>query len=314
LPPAYLSYLEGRASQTWGAAGFQSSNEYGQTNTLAKLNLQTLRVNQEIRMSSSGTLTQNERWGGTHTLTGNVYVPSGITLTIWQNAVINMNGYKLVNSGGTITKQANVTFNPDIRLMNGSSLKSQHPSSQSAFTDASSGDQVQLYSSETWNSNLTVTADALVTSGKTLSIPAGKTISFNSSRKLEVSGNLDVDGTSANKVTFKAAAGSGAGIWQGIWFNSANGGDLDYLIVKNATYGFKLNANSYVTSEYSKFETNTWGIYANSADATLYHLEVLGNSTAGITVYSTPFELAYSTVTNSGADGIQTQSASPDIY
>jgi len=265
-------------------------------------------------LNTSGILTYNQTWSNTHTLTGNVFVPSGITLTIAGGATVNLSGYYIKSTGGIIAREGSATLNPDLRLMNGATLKGQYPSSLSAFADASSSDELQLYSDETWNTDLTVTANVKVASGKTLSIPAGRIISFNSSRKLEVYGHLDVDGTSGSRVTFKATTGSGANLWQGIWFYGANNGNLDYLIVKNASYGFRLNANSFVTSEYAKFETNGIGIYANSAGAALYHDEFSGNSTAGIAVYSTPFSLGFSTVSNTGADGIQTQSASPDIF
>jgi len=264
--------------------------------------------------TSSGYVCFDQTWSNTHTLTGNVFVPSGITLTIAGGATVNLSGYYIKSTGGIIAREGSATLNPDLRLMNGATLKGQYPSSLSAFADASSSDELQLYSDETWNTDLTVTANVKVASGKTLSIPAGRIISFNSSRKLEVYGHLDVDGTSGSRVTFKATTGSGANLWQGIWFYGANNGNLDYLIVKNASYGFRLNANSFVTSEYAKFETNGIGIYANSAGAALYHDEFSGNSTAGIAVYSTPFSLGFSTVSNTGADGIQTQSASPDIF
>lgn len=263
---------------------------------------------------TSGILTFDQVWSDTYTLTGNVYVPSGITLTIAANAIVNLNGYYLKLTGGTIARESSATFNPDLRLMNGATLKGQYPSSLSAFNDAGSSDELALYTNESWNTDLTVPVNVKVLSGKTLSIPAGRTISFNSNRRLEVYGHLDVDGTSGSRVIFKATTGSGANLWQGVWFYGANNGNLDYLTVRNANYGFRLNANSFVTSEYAQFETNGIGIYANSAGAALYHDEFSGNSTAGISAYSTPFSLGFSTVTNTGADGIQTQSASPDIF
>jgi len=51
---------------------------------------------------------------GTHTLTGNVTVPSGVTLTIASGAMVNYNGYTLSSSGGTISIQSGgiITLNP----------------------------------------------------------------------------------------------------------------------------------------------------------------------------------------------------------
>ena len=52
----------------------------------------------------SGTLTSNEAWIGSVTLTGNVTIPSGKTLTITPGATVTFNsGVKLiVNGGGTL--------------------------------------------------------------------------------------------------------------------------------------------------------------------------------------------------------------------
>ena len=68
----------------------------------------------ENGMLSEGTLPANATWSGTHTLTGNVTVPSGVTLTIASGAMVNYNGYTLSSSGGTISIQSGgvITLNP----------------------------------------------------------------------------------------------------------------------------------------------------------------------------------------------------------
>ena len=261
----------------------------------------------------SGTLIHDETWYGTIDLAGNVFVPAGITLTLENGTIVNLNGYYLKSTGVSIIKQGTVTFNPDIRLMAGSSLKGQFPSTESACVNASSSDEIQLYSDETWDNDFTVTADVKVTSEKTLTIDAPRTISFNNNRKLSIYSDLDIDSEGGARVTFQAASGSGPGIWKGIWFYGYNNPIITNIEVKNATYGLKLNSNSYVDCRNSKFEDNTYGIYANGADADFQSVEFTNNSTAGITVYTTPFGMSLGTVTNPGADGIQTQSASPTI-
>jgi len=59
---------------------------------------------------------------GVHVLTANVTVPPDITLEIHSGVTVNLNGYYLISTGGTIIKVGSVTFNPDIRLMDGSTL------------------------------------------------------------------------------------------------------------------------------------------------------------------------------------------------
>jgi len=174
LSSSYIDYIEGRLDESWCAAGFKDDVESSGSESRTWLGAEHLKVVQEIRMSSSGTLSQDERWGGTHTLTGDVYVPSGITLTIWKNATINMNGHKLLLTGGTLTKQSNVTFNPDIRLMDGSTLEGQYPNIQGAINDASYGQIVHVIEGVH-----VLTADVTVPPDITLEIHSGVTVNLN---------------------------------------------------------------------------------------------------------------------------------------
>lgn len=59
-----------------------------------------------ISYTMSGTLQHNETWFGTNQLQGNVFVPTGITLTIPGSATINLinrsSRYSIISTGGTI--------------------------------------------------------------------------------------------------------------------------------------------------------------------------------------------------------------------
>ncbi|MFA6541037.1 MAG: zinc-dependent metalloprotease [Bacteroidota bacterium] len=70
-----------------------------------------------------GTLSYNHIWRREVILTGNVYVPSGVTLTIETGTVVNFNGYTLTSTGGTINIQngGRITLNPGIYLESGNS-------------------------------------------------------------------------------------------------------------------------------------------------------------------------------------------------
>ena len=65
--------------------------------------------------TTSGTLTSDEIWIANTTLTGNVVVPSGKTLTLTSCATVNLvngsNRYSIISTGGTITKEAGATIN-----------------------------------------------------------------------------------------------------------------------------------------------------------------------------------------------------------
>ncbi|MGD8782675.1 MAG: hypothetical protein PVH88_27430, partial [Ignavibacteria bacterium] len=61
--------------------------------------------------TTSGTLSSSETWFSNATLTGNVTVPSGVTLTITEDATINLNSYSILSSDGTLTLSSGATIN-----------------------------------------------------------------------------------------------------------------------------------------------------------------------------------------------------------
>ncbi len=161
LPMSFLQDVEYNLEEAWTAAGFHSNNEADETNTLCRPKFDLLKVTQEIRMSTSGTLTQEERWGGNHTLTGDVQVPETIYLTLWKNANINLNSYKVTSQTGYIVRQANVTLTPDINLRY-QYIKGLYSDLNSALNAASTGDTVLV------GGTLQLNADVSVGSGITL--------------------------------------------------------------------------------------------------------------------------------------------------
>ncbi|MDZ7724338.1 MAG: trypsin-like peptidase domain-containing protein [candidate division KSB1 bacterium] len=67
-------------------------------------------------MTTSGTLPSSEFWAGTHTLTGNVIVPTGMILRLQSGATITTsNGSDLIiNNGGSLLIGEDATFNVDV--------------------------------------------------------------------------------------------------------------------------------------------------------------------------------------------------------
>ncbi|MHA1285576.1 MAG: hypothetical protein ACTSQP_23985, partial [Promethearchaeota archaeon] len=100
-----------------------------------------------IAKISSGTLTEDEKWSCVHHLTGNVYVPSGKTLTIESGATIYLDGYYIQSSGtGKIIKNG-VVADEKIYVKSGNDIKAIYPSNisiQQAVDSATSGHTVYL--------------------------------------------------------------------------------------------------------------------------------------------------------------------------
>ncbi|MDW7679442.1 MAG: hypothetical protein SCK70_02690, partial [bacterium] len=92
---------------------------------------------------------------GNSSLTGNAYIPSGVTLKIKSGATINFNGYYIASTGGTINIESGVTKNY-VMLKSGSTLKGLFPSVQSAVNYSSSGQIIELLANTTYNGNVTI--------------------------------------------------------------------------------------------------------------------------------------------------------------
>lgn len=63
----------------------------------------------EDGMLSEGELPASATWSGSHTLTGNIYIPSGVILTIASNTTINLNGNSIIFTGGTIVNNGTIS-------------------------------------------------------------------------------------------------------------------------------------------------------------------------------------------------------------
>ena len=102
----------------------------------------------------SGTLAQSITWNIAKTLTGNVYVPSGVTLTIAPSVTVNFNGNSITSNGGTITIQSG-NMMACAKLRNGGTINGLFGTVQSAVNASSSGQTVEI-SSGTFNEDVTI--------------------------------------------------------------------------------------------------------------------------------------------------------------
>jgi hypothetical protein len=96
------------------------------------------------------------------TLSNNVNVPTGVTLTLASGATVNLNGYSiLISSGGTFTNNGTIT---GLRayLKNGSTIKGYCGSINTACNSASTNDLVDIQSG-TFSENISFTGKNLLT-------------------------------------------------------------------------------------------------------------------------------------------------------
>ncbi|MGE5437702.1 MAG: T9SS type A sorting domain-containing protein [Syntrophothermus sp.] len=102
----------------------------------------------------AGTLQHDEYWIDSYSLQGNVTVPTGKTLTLSSSAIVNLNGYYLKSTGGTIVKETNATVNGvDAFVKSGGSVKGYFSTVQSAIDNSLSTQTVELLS-KTYSDNL----------------------------------------------------------------------------------------------------------------------------------------------------------------
>ncbi len=173
--------------QTWGgvARGIIDESE-----NKKQLNNTRNSVSGFYVFQTSGTITSDHHWRRDITLTGNVYVPDGITLTIDYSASVNLNGYYVKCTGsGVIIKYLFANINPDIRVyQSGGAKKGLYSTIMSALNNSTSGQYVKPYDQITINENI------IVASNKTLTIPVGSAIYLNGHYVKTTGGSINKGG------------------------------------------------------------------------------------------------------------------------
>ncbi len=129
---------------------------------------------------TSGNLSCDETWWGSHLLDGNITVPSGTILTINSAASVDLDNFYIKSTGGTITRQSGVTFNPkDIAVKSGSALKGQYPSFASALSNVVTNQTIEVVSGISSISG-TIPSGVTLKVYTNLTVPSG-TLTFSSS-------------------------------------------------------------------------------------------------------------------------------------
>lgn len=137
--------------------------------------------------TTSGTLASNEIWY-INSLTGNITVPTNISLVIHSTAEINLNGYTISSSGGTIEVQTGATINGAL-LKTGNTINAIYPSIASALSSASSGQTIVVSGQHSISNNLTIPT------GITLDITSDAEIDLQNHSIVSTGGTIINNGT-----------------------------------------------------------------------------------------------------------------------
>ena len=120
-----------------------------------------------------------------HTLSSNVNVVSGVALTIKSSTTVNLNGFSIKSTGGTITIESGVTQNY-VELKDGSTIKGLYSSLNTAVSDAVAGQTINVYSSS-------LIANVSIPSGITVNIKSSSTLNLNGYKLLLAGGSVVVE-------------------------------------------------------------------------------------------------------------------------
>ena len=218
-------------------------------------------------LTTSGAMPYTQIWSANHTLTGNITVPSGLTLTIKSGVTITFSGssYITVQPGGTIIAESGVVFSPSDRSVR--------------YSGAMSTDN-------TWGFPVLVTSNLTVNSGKWLTVLPGTTVRVNSGQKITVNGKLVANVSSSQPISFTSTSGT----WSGIELNYANASSMSYGTVQNASTGVRAYQTS-LTLDHCTFSSNSSGlVFENQASGTITNSIFSGNTTYAIRClqYSNP--------------------------
>ncbi len=221
----------------------------------------------EPHYTTSGTLIVSEWWGNVINLSGNITVPSGITLTIKSSAIVNLNNHTITSSGGTISVQSGATVNPYIPLKQSSTIKGLYTSVQTAVNAAASGSTIELQNTTYSGSLCFSSKSGIALSGAGSSIISNG-ISLTNSDNIAISGmrlgtSLSINGGHDNSFSNSTATGSTALTNYGSTYLS-----VTYITAENieASFGVISNGGS-GTLNHSSIQNGDCAVYlTNSAD------------------------------------------------
>ncbi len=282
------------------------------------------RMTNQIEITTSGILPYNEIWDRPVTLTGNVYVPSGVTLLIQSNASINLGSYSIVSTGGTITVISGATINSSnshVRLKTGSVINGLYPTIESAVASALSGQTIEIYGSHT------LTASYSVPSGISLSIKSGASITFGSYSIVSTGGTITVASGVINNPDARRKSGStliglypsipsalaAASVGQSVDAYGSHTLSSNLTVSSGKTLTVKSGATLSFASGYSLYVYGTLNASGTSSSRVTFTRSGSSGTWGGIRYYSgSSGTMSYGSISY-GTYGVYLNSSSPDV-
>jgi len=196
---------------------------------------------------------------GNVTLNGNIDVPSGQTFTIPSGATVNLNGFYIKSTGGTIINNGSVT-GLAATVTSGGSIKGFFPTVQPAVSYASSGYSVQIQPG-TFTENLTV--------------PSGVTVNGAGATSTIVNGTVTFSNVGFSSLAFLTVTNRINTIFSNnITLDNITAGSNSYFDIANST---AINITNITSSM-----PETWAIYSHSGSDFLVMGGTLNNKTDAI--------------------------------
>jgi tetratricopeptide (TPR) repeat protein len=229
-----------------------------------------------------------------YSLTSNISIPSGATLTLLSGVNIDLNGFYILLDGGAINNYGNITCT---YLMQGGVLKGLFPTIQSAVNYSSSGQTVSLQS-RTHNESFT------------LSSKSGVTISGGGISNTTINGSVNFSSSQGCTLTNLTVSNN---------ISLSYGTNNNYLATLKVLGNIQPNIGSYSDIRWVDLTTaNNAGIIAGYSHAYIFSSSIKNKSAEGI--YATGMNLTAEAVTlcTNGPSGnrldVLSTNSSPDIY
>ncbi len=227
---------------------------------------------------------------GTQTLTGDISIPSGVTLTIKPDVTINYGNYAILLNGGSVIIESGVTNNY-LFVKSGSTLKAVFGSVQAAVNYSSPSQTIELLPLTTYSDNITITSldnrtltgatngTSVIDGNITLSNCTDFTLSnlkMHNGHSITINNSLDSE---THSITFMGSGsinqyGCNSIATSGIVHNSASTSPAIYYYntsgytwgvdITDHDFGIWATSNTNMTVSTSTFCDNMLDLYANS--------------------------------------------------
>jgi len=250
-----------------------------------------LGVSPSVSMTSSGTLTTDEVWSGTVNITGDVIVPSGITLTIQPGTTVRFAALSHDRHGGSDTSRCELIINGSLNAVG-------TPQSPITFTSSSASPMpnhwagIRANVAGAWQTPVFTLQYAIVeysTSGIVHSMSGTASPPYIGNCTIRYNGSY-------YGIYLSASGGSGSARVEGctiynnggygIYASGYNGSRslsiLNNTINNNTQYGIYCDSSTVTLDHNTIHHNNYYGLLCSSTTATITNNEVYSNNNSGI--------------------------------